>query len=66
MEEFMSIPHLATNPIALQIVSLFDEKEEDEVNFRQFMKTLSIFHPKAPVGEKMKSKKFQIKHISAK
>ncbi|KAJ3326080.1 Calcineurin subunit B type 2 [Gonapodya sp. JEL0774] len=46
-EEFFHIPELAMNPLAPRIVSVFDEDGRGEVNFRQFVKNLSIFSPKA-------------------
>lgn len=64
-EDMLSIPELAMNPLALkvcvvsthaqsrQIISRFDEKKEDRINFRQFIKTLSVFCVRAPREDKL-------------
>jgi len=42
------------NPLVMRIIALFDTEETDEVNFKQFITTLSAFHPKASVQERLR------------
>lgn len=44
-EDFLRIPELAINPLADRIVASFFADGEDNVNFRQFMRTLAHFRP---------------------
>jgi len=48
--DFQLIPELSMNPLCHRIISLF-EKEGDQVNFRRFVETLSIFHENSPVNK---------------
>lgn len=53
-EEFMSIPELVMNPLSPRILSLFDPRHEDMVNFRNFIETLSIFRTNTSREQKTK------------
>ncbi|XP_063706643.1 calcineurin B homologous protein 1 [Culicoides brevitarsis] len=45
-EDFLRIPELAINPLCDRIVhAFFADSNDDRVNFRQFMKVLSLFRP---------------------
>ncbi|KAK7487090.1 hypothetical protein BaRGS_00021585 [Batillaria attramentaria] len=45
-EDFLRIPELAINPLGDRIVhSFFTESNEEEVNFREFMRVLARFRP---------------------
>jgi len=45
-EDFLRIPELAINPLGDRIVhAFFTERNDDGVNFRQFMRTLAKFRP---------------------
>jgi len=50
---FLSIPELAMNPLAPRIVAIFDENKDDQVNFKQFVRILSVFNEKASRLEKL-------------
>jgi len=52
-QDFLSIPEFAINPLGLRIIALFDEQRSDEINFKQFCKTLSLFRPEAPLRDKL-------------
>jgi serine/threonine-protein phosphatase 2B regulatory subunit len=52
-EEMLSIPELAMNPLAVRVISLFTTYDE-HINFKQFIQTLNVFSPKAPLEEKIK------------
>jgi len=45
-DEFLAIPELAMNPLAHRVIAIFDLHKDDQVSFKQFVKTLSIFSPK--------------------
>lgn len=52
----LSIPELAMNPLAVRVISLFTTYDE-HINFKQFIQTLNVFSPKAPLKDKIKSTK---------
>ncbi|KAI8479189.1 PREDICTED: calcineurin B homologous protein 1-like [Branchiostoma belcheri] len=48
-EDFQRIPELAINPLGERVVQLFFlEGEDEQVNFRQYMRTLARFRPLDP------------------
>lgn len=54
-DEFLSIPELAMNPIASRMIAVFEgSNARDQVNFKQFITTLSIFSEKESVENKIK------------
>eukprot|EP01094_Clydonella_sp_ATCC50884_P005622 TRINITY_DN14557_c0_g1_i1.p1 TRINITY_DN14557_c0_g1~~TRINITY_DN14557_c0_g1_i1.p1 ORF type:complete len:206 (+),score=85.15 TRINITY_DN14557_c0_g1_i1:86-619(+) len=52
-DDFLSIPEMVMNPLVMRVIALFDDDGNDEVNFKQFITTLSVFHPKASEREKL-------------
>eukprot|EP00026_Physarum_polycephalum_P016700 Phypoly_transcript_17674.p1 GENE.Phypoly_transcript_17674~~Phypoly_transcript_17674.p1 ORF type:complete len:182 (+),score=31.48 Phypoly_transcript_17674:198-743(+) len=52
-DEFLTIPELSMNPLVSRIISMFDNKKDGQVNFRQFVETMSVFHPKGNREEKL-------------
>ncbi|XP_078262221.1 calcineurin B homologous protein 1 [Rhinoraja longicauda] len=44
-EDFQRIPELAINPLGDRIINAFFPENEDQVNFRGFMRTLAHFRP---------------------
>ena len=46
------------NPLVMRVISVFDSKVEDNVNFKQFATTLSVFHRQADPVEKMNCMKY--------
>ncbi|KAF2074644.1 hypothetical protein CYY_004039 [Polysphondylium violaceum] len=55
VEDFNQIPELSMNPLLPRIISLFDSNRDGQVNFKQFAKTLSCFHPNADQHDKIKT-----------
>jgi Ca2+-binding EF-hand superfamily protein len=47
-EEFLAIPELSINPLAQRLVRLFEA-----VNYKEFVKLLAPFSPRAPRDEKV-------------
>ena len=41
------------NPLVDRIIAVFDQEKEDQVSFRQFVKTLSVFSPNASREDKI-------------
>uniref|UniRef100_A0A2P2IDC6 Calcineurin B subunit n=1 Tax=Hirondellea gigas TaxID=1518452 RepID=A0A2P2IDC6_9CRUS len=41
--EFLEIPALEQNPLVHRVISIFDDDESGEVDFREFINALSIF-----------------------
>eukprot|EP01137_Pigoraptor_chileana_P025115 Opistho-2@94098 len=54
MDEFLSIPELAMNPLASRVIAIFDQQQTDNVNFKQFVETLSVFRQDASRESKVK------------
>ncbi|KAJ6236940.1 protein phosphatase 3 regulatory subunit b alpha isoform type 1 [Anaeramoeba flamelloides] len=58
LDEFYSIPELVMNPLNIRVIGLFDPECEDvekvSVNFKQFLKTLSVFSPNGSKEDKLK------------
>ncbi|KAM9942246.1 hypothetical protein ACTFIT_005621 [Dictyostelium discoideum] len=54
VEDFNQIPELSMNPMLPRIISIFDVNRDGQVNFKQFVKSLSTFHPKADKADKIK------------
>ena len=46
IDEFLSMPELAENPIASRVVSLFDTDNNGEVDFAEFIAGISVFSVK--------------------
>ncbi|XP_064621843.1 calcineurin B homologous protein 1-like [Lineus longissimus] len=44
-EDFLRIPELAINPLGDRIVHAFFQENNDDVNFKQFMRVLARFRP---------------------
>eukprot|EP01126_Amoeba_proteus_P015499 TRINITY_DN169_c0_g2_i11.p1 TRINITY_DN169_c0_g2~~TRINITY_DN169_c0_g2_i11.p1 ORF type:complete len:131 (+),score=44.00 TRINITY_DN169_c0_g2_i11:301-693(+) len=42
----MSIPELAVNPLLERVIQIFDENKDNEIQFSEFIKALSIFSDK--------------------
>ncbi|KYQ90431.1 calcium-binding EF-hand domain-containing protein [Tieghemostelium lacteum] len=54
IEDFNQIPELSMNPILPRIISIFDVNRNGQLNFKQFIQTLSNFHPNADKHDKIK------------
>ena len=46
IEEFLSMPELAENPISTRVISLFDTDNNGEVDFAEFITGISVFSVK--------------------
>eukprot|EP01112_Ceratiomyxa_fruticulosa_P016066 TRINITY_DN481_c0_g1_i1.p1 TRINITY_DN481_c0_g1~~TRINITY_DN481_c0_g1_i1.p1 ORF type:complete len:192 (+),score=37.03 TRINITY_DN481_c0_g1_i1:122-697(+) len=53
-EEFMAIPELSMNPLKTRIIQVIDSDKDGLVNFKQFVRSLNVFHPQTPRSEKIK------------
>ncbi|KAG9394698.1 EF-hand domain pair [Carpediemonas membranifera] len=53
-DEFLMIPELAMNPLGQRIISIFDENKDDNVNFREYIKALSVFSARSDKTDKLK------------
>ena len=52
-QELKLIPELAMNPLCSRIISVLDSEDDDQINFRQFSRTLSALNPGAPTSVKL-------------
>jgi Ca2+-binding EF-hand superfamily protein len=70
-EEFLSIPQIANNPLALRMIAIFDEDGDGSVDFQEFIAGLSAFSSKGNKQEKLKCNSptnpghFYVYHIEA-
>ena len=53
--EMQLIPELSLNPLCNRVIELFDEGQRNQINFRDFVRTLWIFSPRSPDELKLKS-----------
>jgi serine/threonine-protein phosphatase 2B regulatory subunit len=54
LDEFMSIPELAVNPLLERVVAIFDTNKDNQVEFKEFISGLSIFSDKGNKEGKLK------------
>ncbi|KAJ9066029.1 Calcineurin subunit B [Entomophthora muscae] len=53
-EEFLSIPQIASNPLATRLIAIFDEDGGGDVDFQEFIKGLSAFSSKGNKTDKLR------------
>jgi len=53
-EEFLSIPQIASNPLASRMIAIFDEDGGGTVDFQEFVGGLSAFSSRGGRDEKLK------------
>ncbi|KAI0221132.1 Calcineurin subunit B, partial [Massospora cicadina] len=53
-EEFLSIPQIASNPLAARLIAIFDEDGGGDVDFQEFIKGLSAFSSKGNKTDKLR------------
>eukprot|EP00768_Dysnectes_brevis_P009261 gnl/Dysnectes_brevis/915_a1016_3862.p1 GENE.gnl/Dysnectes_brevis/915_a1016_3862~~gnl/Dysnectes_brevis/915_a1016_3862.p1 ORF type:complete len:198 (-),score=15.21 gnl/Dysnectes_brevis/915_a1016_3862:60-596(-) len=53
-DEFLAIPELQMNPLARRVISMFDSTGDDTINFRDFLKSLSVFSVRGSRQEKLR------------
>ena len=53
-EEFLSIPGVASNPLAPRLMEVFDEDGGGDIDFQEFVGALSVFSGKSTKDEKLK------------
>ena len=53
-DEFLSIPQIANNPLALRMIAIFDEDGSGAVDFQEFIAGLSAFSSKGNKEEKLR------------
>ncbi|EFA78978.1 calcium-binding EF-hand domain-containing protein [Heterostelium album PN500] len=54
VEDFSQIPELSMNPLLPRLIAIFDVNRNGQLNFAQFVNTLSVFHPNADKIDKIK------------
>lgn len=52
-EEFLMVPELAVNPLVKRVISIFDDNNDGNVNFKQFITALSVFNARADKKQKL-------------
>eukprot|EP00158_Paraphelidium_tribonemae_P000797 Partr_v1_DN23421_c0_g1_i4_m52588 putative calcineurin len=53
-EEFLDIPGIQANPLAHRVIDIFDEDGGGDVDFKEFLRGLSVFSAKGQKTEKLK------------
>ncbi|CAG8542330.1 12173_t:CDS:2 [Ambispora gerdemannii] len=53
-EEFLSIPQIASNPLASRMIAIFDEDGGGDVDFKEFLSGLSAFSVKGKKDDKLR------------
>lgn len=53
-EEFLSIPAISNNPLALRLIDIFDADGGGDVDFQEFLTGLSAFSSKGQKEEKLR------------
>merc|ERR1712045_1006464 len=54
IEEFMSLPELQQNPLVRRVIDIFDDDNNGEVDFKEFIQGLSHFSAKGDMESKLK------------
>jgi len=54
IDEFVSVPELAVNPLLERVLQIFDQDKDNEIQFYEFIKALSIFSERSSKEEKIK------------
>lgn len=54
IDEFMSLPELQQNPLVKRVIEIFDEDQNGEVDFKEFLLGISQFSVKGDKGAKLK------------
>lgn len=54
VEEFMTLPELQQNPLVQRVIDIFDEDQNGEVDFREFIQGVSQFSVKGDKGTKLR------------
>ena len=54
VEEFMSLPELQQNPLVQRVIDIFDEDQNGEVDFKEFIQGVSQFSAKGTKSSKLK------------
>ncbi|KAI9296263.1 putative calcineurin protein [Neoconidiobolus thromboides FSU 785] len=53
-DEFLSIPQIASNPLAARLIDIFDEDNGGDVDFQEFINGVSTFSARGNKEEKLK------------
>ncbi|KAH8743930.1 calcineurin regulatory subunit B [Hyaloscypha finlandica] len=53
-EEFLALPQISSNPLATRMIAIFDEDGSGNVDFQEFINSLSAFSTKGNKEEKMR------------
>lgn len=54
VDEFMSLPELQQNPLVQRVIDIFDEDQNGEVDFKEFIQGVSQFSVKGDKSSKLK------------
>lgn len=53
-DEFMSLPELQQNPLVQRVIDIFDQDQNGEVDFKEFIQGVSQFSVKGDKGSKLR------------
>lgn len=53
-DEFLAIPGIGQNPLAKRVVDIFDENRGGDIDFREFVRGLSVFSAAGSVDDKLR------------
>jgi Ca2+-binding EF-hand superfamily protein len=63
VQEFLAIPELEHNPLVNRVVHTFDMDKSGEVDFREFVTSLSVFATHEAQGKEQKYKCQSHRHV---
>jgi serine/threonine-protein phosphatase 2B regulatory subunit len=53
-EEFLQLPHIASNPLAQRLLAVFDIDGSGDIDFKEFLVGISAFSSKGSAEDKLR------------